>query len=45
MNQRTQCKQIFCPFIHPQPPGGVKRSKHFFSEEGPDAYQIKGKEV
>ena len=24
-----QCKQIFCPFIYPQPPDGVKRSKQF----------------
>ena len=27
MKQRAQCKQIFCPFIHPWPPDGVKRSK------------------
>ena len=30
MKQRTQCKQIVCPFIHPRPPDGVKRSKLFF---------------
>ena len=30
MKQRTHCKQIFFPFIHPWPPDGVKRSKHFF---------------
>ena len=24
------CKQIFCLCTHPQPLGGVKRSKHFF---------------
>ena len=33
---------IFCPYTHPQPPDGVKRSKHFFAEGGHAAYQIKG---
>ena len=30
MKQRTQCKQIFCPFIHPQSMDEVKRPKYFF---------------
>ena len=42
MKHRTPCKQIFCPFTHPRPCMGskLKRSKHFFSEEGYVAYQI-----
>ena len=38
MKQRTQCKQIVCPFIHPWPSDGVIKSKHFFSEVGHVAY-------
>ena len=51
MKQRTQCRQIFCPFIHPQPPPppppdmGSKGQNHLFFEEGHVAYPIKGKEV
>ena len=32
MTQRTQRKQIFCSFIYPGPPDGVKGSNPFFSE-------------
>ena len=42
MKQRTQRKQIFCPFIHPR---SLDEVKTFFSEEGNVAYQIKRKEV
>ena len=30
MKHRTPCRQIFCPFTHPQPLDGVKRTKLFF---------------
>ena len=35
--QRTHCKQIFRPFIHPQPLDGSK-GQTFFSEDGHVAY-------
>ena len=41
---RVPYKQIFCPFTHPRPLGGVKWPKPF-SEDGHVAYQIKRKEV
>ena len=30
MKHRTPCKQIVCPFTHPSPLDGVKRSNFFF---------------
>ena len=29
MENRAPCKHIFCPYTHPQPPDGFKRSNHF----------------
>ena len=43
MKQRTHCKHIFCPFVHPQPKIGSKGQNIFFSTESHVAYQIKGK--
>ena len=43
LKQRTQCKQIFCPFIHPQPADWVKRSKHFFLKKVILHIKLKGK--
>ena len=41
---KTPCKQIFCPFTHPRPLGGVK-SKKKPPEMCNVAYQIKRKEM
>ena len=43
-NKRAPCKHIFCPYTHPEPPDGIKRS-HLFSEINHSAYQIKGNGV
>ena len=32
MKHKAPFKHILSPYTHPQPPDGVKRSKHFFSE-------------
>ena len=32
MEHRAPCKHIVCPYTHPRPLGGIKRSKHFFSK-------------
>ena len=42
MKHKIPCKQLFCPFTHPRSLGGVKRLKHFFSEEpeGHNAYNV-----
>ena len=45
MKHRKPCKQLFCPFTHPQPLGGGQKVKTFIFEGGHVAYQIKGKEV
>ena len=42
MEHRLPCKQISCPYLHPQLADGVKRPKYFFSESSHVAYQIKG---
>ena len=42
IKHRTPCRQIFCPFTHPQPLNWVRRSKYIFSE-GHVAYQVKRK--
>ena len=39
MDYRAPCKHIICPYTHQRPLGGVKRSKHFFSESSHVAYQ------
>ena len=36
---RTPLKYLFCPYTHPQPQNGVKRS-NIFSESSQVAYQI-----
>ena len=29
VEHKLSCKLILCPYTHPQPPDGIKRSKHF----------------
>ena len=40
MARRAPCKHLFCPYTHPQPPCGVKRSKKNIFESSHVAYQI-----